>query len=176
MNTAELEEFLHVVLVDRKISGTEKEALVAWLALNVKTEQDRGVARHCAIAVARQTVSDPDSNRVIDCLDDILKVIIPVQLQTHAASGPGTAPERAYFAPGDACLQHIISRFHAARKTIDVCVFTITDDRISRSITDAHNRGVKIRIISDRQKAGDLGSDIEAFSAAGIPVKLDDVH
>ena len=172
MNTAELEEFLHVVLVDRKVSGSEKEALVAWLALNVKTEQDRGVARHSAIAVARKTVSDPDSNRIIDCLDDILKVIVPVQLQENVQTAAGTAPERAYFAPGDACLQHIISRFHGARHSIDVCVFTITDDRISRSILDAHRRGVKLRIISDAEKADDLGSDLRQFADSGIPVKL----
>jgi len=176
MNTVELEAFLHVVMVDRKVSGNEKQALAAWLATNVKSEQDRGVARHTAVEIARQNVSDPDSNHVIDCLDDILKIIVPVQLQSPSSTGPGTAPERAYFAPGDACLQHIVSRFRAAKRTVDVCVFTITDDRISNAIRDAHQRGVNVRIISDRQKATDQGSDILSFETAGIPLKLDDVH
>jgi phosphatidylserine/phosphatidylglycerophosphate/cardiolipin synthase-like enzyme len=176
MNVVELEAFLQVVMVDRKVSGSEKEALAAWLAANVKSEQDRGVARHTAIQVARTSVSDPDSNYVIDCLDDILKIIVPVQLPNHAPTSPGHAPERAYFAPGDACMNHLVSRFKSVRTSADVCVFTITYDRISNAILDAHQRGVKVRIISDRQKATDQGSDILTFENAGIPVKLDDVH
>jgi phosphatidylserine/phosphatidylglycerophosphate/cardiolipin synthase-like enzyme len=63
-----------------------------------------------------------------------------------------------------------------ARRTADVCVYTITDDRISRSILDAHRRGVKIRIISDHDKSFDPGSDIQKFREDGIAVKLDDIH
>jgi cardiolipin hydrolase len=52
-------------------------------------------------------------------------------------------------------------------------VFTITDDRIASAILDAHRRGVAVRVVSDNDKAGDQGSDIERLLAAGIPVRLD---
>ena len=55
-----------------------------------------------------------------------------------------------------------------------MCVFTVTDDRISRAILDAHRRGVKVRIISDNDKQHDAGSDLQKFRAAGIAVKVDD--
>ena len=61
----------------------------------------------------------------------------------------------------------------AAKRTVDVCVFTITDDRISNAILDAHRRGVAVRIISDDLKATEEGSDIARFRAAGIPLRLD---
>lgn len=83
------------------------------------------------------------------------------------------APAEAFFSPGMACLQHLVSRFAAARQTVDVCVFTITDDRISRAILDAHRRGVKLRVITDNDKAYDLGSDIARLQEVGIPVKID---
>jgi cardiolipin hydrolase len=83
---------------------------------------------------------------------------------------------RAFFSPGEQCLQCIIRRFDECRLTADVCVFTITDDRISRSILGAHRRGVTIRILSDSDKWRDLGSDIQEFRAAGIAVKLVEVH
>ncbi|MCA9056002.1 MAG: endonuclease, partial [Planctomycetaceae bacterium] len=51
-----------------------------------------------------------------------------------------------------------------ARETVDVCVFTITDDRITRAILDAHRRRVRIRILSDDDKSGDLGSDVERLA------------
>ena len=80
--------------------------------------------------------------------------------------------DAAFFSPGDACWQHIVHRLSLAHKTADLCVFTITDDRISRAIMDAHRRGVKLRIISDAEKAHDLGSDLQQFTDSGIAVKL----
>jgi len=60
-----------------------------------------------------------------------------------------------------------------ARETVDVCVFTITDNVISDAILSAFRRGVSIRIISDDRKQHDTGSDIRRFVAAGIPVRVD---
>jgi phosphatidylserine/phosphatidylglycerophosphate/cardiolipin synthase-like enzyme len=79
---------------------------------------------------------------------------------------------QAFFSPGEACLQQIVHRFHACRRTADVCVYTITDDRISRSILDAHRRRVAVRLITDAEKQYDLGSDIQRFREAGIAVKF----
>ena len=89
---------------------------------------------------------------------------------------PDEPESRAYFSPGDDCLQQIILRFRECRRTADLCVFTITDDRISRAILDAHRRGIALRVISDIEKAGDLGSDMRQFADAGIVVKLADVR
>ena len=52
-------------------------------------------------------------------------------------------------------------------------VFTITDDRISGALAAAHQRGVKVRIVTDDEKAQDLGSDIQTLHRAGIPVVTD---
>ncbi|MFN6312385.1 MAG: phospholipase D-like domain-containing protein [Planctomyces sp.] len=40
-----------------------------------------------------------------------------------------------------------------ARNSIDLCVLTITDDRLTDSVLAAHQRGVSIRIITDNDKA-----------------------
>jgi cardiolipin hydrolase len=56
---------------------------------------------------------------------------------------------------------------------VDVCVFTITDDTISRAIYDAHRRGVAIRILTDDDKSGDLGSDVVDLDRAGVAVRVD---
>ena len=172
---SELDQLLAQTLADHKLSGGEKQALAEHLARHVTTDQQRGVARHAAFAAAKAAVSDPAAVRVLDWLNDVLKVIVPVQ----AAAGPaaaGAAPERAFFAPGEGCLRQIVARFQAARRSADVCVFTVTDDRISRAVADAHRRGVKVRIITDNEKAHDAGSDVHRLAADGIPVKYDDVR
>ena len=78
-----------------------------------------------------------------------------------------------YFSPGEDCVNHIIDLINEAYNHLDICVFTISDDRISRAIVDAMKNGVDIRIISDNFKIEDSGSDILDLSRVGIPVKLD---
>jgi len=64
----------------------------------------------------------------------------------------------------------------SARKTLEICVFTITDDRFSKVLLDAHKKGVEVRIITDDEKSIDPGSDIEAFLKAGIKLRMDCSH
>ena len=80
---------------------------------------------------------------------------------------------QVYFSPGEECVNHIIDLINEAYNQLDVCVFTISDDRISRAIVDAMKNGVDVRIISDNFKLEDTGSDIEDLCRVGIPVKLD---
>ena len=54
-----------------------------------------------------------------------------------------------------------------------ICVFTITDDRITDNIIDAHGRGVQVRVISDNDKAHDRGSDLSRLRRHGLPVAFD---
>jgi phosphatidylserine/phosphatidylglycerophosphate/cardiolipin synthase-like enzyme len=173
MNPQDLEQFLTQSLADRKLSGGEKSALADWLAKTVKTDQHRGLVRHTAFELARKAVSDPGSAELVEWLEDVMKVIAPLGNQGALAPGsPGS--DEAFFAPGERCLQQIVHRFGQCRRTADVCVFTITDDRITRAILDAHRRGVKVRIISDNEKCHDPGSDIHRLREAGVSVKLDD--
>merc|ERR1719320_1478173 len=71
-------------------------------------------------------------------------------------------------------LNYLISGEH----TLDICVFTITCNKIANAILSEFRSGVRVRIISDNDKANDRGSDINKLVMAGIPVKVDktDVH
>ena len=168
MNAAELDAILRQFLVDHKLSASERQTLMAWAEKNITTEQKRGVARSRLFEAARTAVTDPAAVEVIDFLEAALKVIVPAQ--NTAGSAPSSA---ACFSPGEACLGMIVNHLINARRTIDICVFTITDDRISNTILAAHKRGVKIRIITDNEKAYDAGSDVPRFREAGIPVVVD---
>ena len=57
---------------------------------------------------------------------------------------------------------------------MDICVFTITDNQLTREIIASHSRGLKIRVITDDETSLDLGSDIRRLQEAGIPVLFDD--
>jgi phosphatidylserine/phosphatidylglycerophosphate/cardiolipin synthase-like enzyme len=89
---------------------------------------------------------------------------------------PATSASRAYFSPGEACLSAILGELGRARRAADICVFTITDDRIARAILEAHARRVRVRIITDNDKQYDGGSDIGRLRGAGIALKVDETE
>ncbi|MBJ6117137.1 DUF1669 domain-containing protein [Pontibacter sp. BT310] len=86
---------------------------------------------------------------------------------------PQKITSRAFFSPGDDCLEAIITAIEEAKKTMKICVFTISDDRISEAILRAHQRGLQIRIITDNNKLHDIGSDIRELAARGLEVRID---
>jgi phosphatidylserine/phosphatidylglycerophosphate/cardiolipin synthase-like enzyme len=101
--------------------------------------------------------------------------------EAEATAAKGSALRRGvprtwldvHFSPGDECLIAICRQIEQTERTADVCVFTITDDRISNCLLDAHRRGVKVRIITDNDKALDEGSDVHRLGRAGIEVRED---
>jgi mitochondrial cardiolipin hydrolase len=171
VTVSELEDFLHRTIADRQLSGGEKSAFAEWLANNAQTEQERGVVRHTVFEMARSVSASLDTAQLLEWLEETIKVVLPIS-PAKPNSVVGEAAQ-AFFSPGLACLEQLVHRFTTVRKSIDICVFTITDDRITRAILDAHRRHVTIRIITDNDKAFDLGSDAQQLKGAGIPVKID---
>ncbi len=78
-----------------------------------------------------------------------------------------------YFSPGDDGLNAIKSQIDNAVNSLDVCVFTISDNRISDALVSAHRRGVNVRIITDDHKRHDTGSDVEELKDKKLSIKID---
>jgi mitochondrial cardiolipin hydrolase len=77
------------------------------------------------------------------------------------------------FSPGTDILESISDLLKQAQKTLDICVFTITDERLATEIWNCQQRGIMVRIITDDDKTFDHGSVIKDLNKAGIPVKID---
>lgn len=117
------------------------------------------------IAAAKMAVS-PDSV-VLTRVEEVSRIID----QALVASFPNLA--RVHFNPGEECLQGILKLLKDTTHSVDICVFTITDDSITEAIYRAHKCGKKIRIITDDEKIHAPGSDIIPMATAGIPVAID---
>ena len=78
----------------------------------------------------------------------------------------------AYF--GHACRDKLLETLPATRKTLDICVYTITDNDVANAILKAKNTRVKVRLITDLEKVDALGSDIRYLEKNGIFVKVND--
>ena len=79
----------------------------------------------------------------------------------------------AYFSHTHDLRERVISIIEGAKSKMEISLFTISDNDISKSITQAHSRGVKIRVVTDDEKVMDRGSDIFRIKHSGIPVKID---
>jgi phosphatidylserine/phosphatidylglycerophosphate/cardiolipin synthase-like enzyme len=166
MNPVEVDAILSSILDDRRLTPTERQALQAVLMERRAGEALLTLFRSRAFALARASVKDARSREVISWLEETVEAL-------HAPRTADTSRMEAHFTPGDGPLNAIIQQIQKARGSIDVCVYTVTDDRISRALLDAHRNGVRLRVVGDDDKALDAGSDMERLSAAGIPVRLD---
>lgn len=168
MTPPEFRQVLVQTLADRRLSRSENCALSAALADVRSTPQLLAAYRHTAFELAQDTLHDGvPAGEVVAWLEDVIHALSQIGDET------ASRPPEACFSPGDSCVQRIRGLFQQAKSTADVCVFTITDDRLSDAIIAAHARGVSIRVLTDNEKAYDVGSDIFRFRAAGIATRVD---
>lgn len=162
----ELDRILRHTLSDFRVSRGEKRVLKKLIDEMGLDRQQLSSLRHQAFEIARSEVISPNAGGVLDWLEGVIKI-----LQEHPDEK--AIKSEAHFSPGNKCGERIASLFVTARRSVDVCVFTITDDRISDAILDAHKRGVAIRIVTDNDKSHDFGSDVARLSRHGVPVRVD---
>lgn len=120
-----------------------------------------------AFGLAREAIDATNGTMIVEWLEEVAKV-----LQPSAAEDKEDIAE-AWFSPQGDCPQRIRTLLAQVKQTVEICVFTITDDRLTSAVLEAHGRGVRIRIITDNDKAADLGSDADRFLQAGIDLRVD---
>ena len=170
MNRERMDEALRATLEDHRLSRGEKKALGDLVAEDLHREA-RAIWRGRAFELAKAALATADApgerRAILDWLEEVVKL-----LMREPPTNRGALAE-VLFSPGDACRERIASLLRSATESADICVFTITDDRLAGPILQAHLRGVRVRIVSDDGKSQDLGSDVDRLRDAGVPVRVD---
>ena len=160
-------EFLEKSLEDKKFSRGEKSVLKELLEESADNENHLAWIRHKTFELVKKALKHPHDRDIIEWLEDLMKAL-------NRTTETKESINEAYFFPSHRSLEKLIKWLETARQQLDISVFTITNNEISRVILKLHKKGIKIRIITDDDKSLDLGSDIEDFIQAGIPVRFDD--
>jgi phosphatidylserine/phosphatidylglycerophosphate/cardiolipin synthase-like enzyme len=168
LDVATWDKMLAQTLEDNRLSKTERQALKERLRDAALDDRVRAVLRSRVFEIARQKLDDVRTIPIVDWLEEVSKLLLPF------SGSDGEPFVEAHFSPGVGCVRRIRAMLDGARRKADICVFTITDDRIAEGILAAHRRGTAIRIVTDDDKARDLGSDVLELARAGIPVLVDD--
>lgn len=161
-----LEAILQETFHDQQLTRSENRALKAVLKDLHGHDDTLRFVRNTAFDIARQALKNHDAQVALHWLEDVIKLVDNARPKTEQAY--------ACFSPGQDCLNTLLKLIDQAASSIDICVFTITDNRIDRAIRNAHDRGINIRIITDDDKSMDLGSDVDNLAAYGIRVITDD--
>ena len=131
--------------------------------------------RHQLFALAQERFTTFKDKAVLEWLEEVSALIAsnspapPAEAQT----APVAYPSQVYFSPGMECVEAIQRFIQDARQTLDVCVFTVADDRLTDTLLAAHRRGVRLRLLTDNDKVHDRGSDVEQLHAAGVLTRTD---
>src|SRR4051794_27537689 len=113
----DMERLLRQTLEDRKLSAPERVALSQVLAESHLDSQKVAALRATAFALARESAFDPVSREVIGWLEDVVKLLHPVK--------PGVVASEVLFAPFDDLPARVSRVFGSAKRSADLCVFTI---------------------------------------------------
>lgn len=156
--------------VDGRLSRSERRALRELIEAEVGSNAERDRLRALAFDVARERLSERDAASVLTWIEEVSALLDRQGTQQIETTPPAS---EAWFSPGEGPLDCIRRHIQATRARLDVCVYTITDDRLVRGLESAVRRGVRVRILGDDMKSGDLGSDIERLAYSGAQVRVD---
>lgn len=81
-----------------------------------------------------------------------------------------------YFSPDDGVARQIVSEIRAARMSIEIMAYSLTNDSITRALLDQAAAGVTVRGVFDAdQIRSNTGGDTEQLRRNGIPVREDGI-
>lgn len=170
LSAAELLGQFRQAFADVTLSPAEAQQLRHQLATFAGQGGDVDQLRHEVFLLAKNRFNTFQDKAVVEWLE-AASILLPES--AAEPTPPSLAKPQVYFSPGEECVAAIRGFIHEARHTLDVCVFTVADDRLSAALLVAHQRGVRLRLLTDNDKVLDRGSDVRELHFAGIPVRTD---
>jgi phosphatidylserine/phosphatidylglycerophosphate/cardiolipin synthase-like enzyme len=159
----ELIDYLQRTIADEILSKEEKRTLKSMVHERLLDANQLNFLRGKVFELANAKITPTNYPFVMAWIKAATSALVPST----------TSTTDVFFSPGDACRNTIIQRIDGAIKQLQICVFTISDDSITKSLLAAHRRKVQIKVITDNDKSLDQGSDLDQLARAGIPVKMD---
>lgn len=166
----DIREALRLSIEDGQLSRLERDEVRNWIETANNDSSKRALYQSMAFDLANEAIENKTLPHysALNWLEKVVKALAPIPVPVA-----NSQLTEALFTPEHNCAGRIVELFQSASASVDICVFTITDDRISDAIIRAHRRGVRLRIVTDNDKCFDPGSDIDRFRQAGIGVRID---
>ena len=79
----------------------------------------------------------------------------------------------AVFFPGESHENNVVNMLRTCKYSLDICMFTMTNDKLFEAVEECWNANLDVRIITDDECVKQKGSDVFKLAAIGVPVKTD---
>ena len=132
-------------------------------ALNKLDRVERGELKSRLFTEAKRRGQGGDGLRAIRWLENCFDQIEKNSFRLHDV----------LFSPGQDIPENIAFHMSAAKKSIELCVYTISDELLSKCLKAVKAKGIRVRLITDNNKMRDHGSQIKELAQAGVEVKID---
>jgi phosphatidylserine/phosphatidylglycerophosphate/cardiolipin synthase-like enzyme len=163
--------FLDKALGDARVTRAESRDLRDLLQENGPDADRLALYRSQLFDVIEQRVGNDAAERArLRFVEDVMRALA----RYEAAERGAVVQTEALFFPSEQAHDRLLDILRGVQRTLDICVFTITDDRVVGKIESAIARGARVRVISDDDKSEDRGSDVERIAKLGAEVRLDD--
>ena len=153
---------------DRRLTRTERKDARARMA--DLSDADRLKLVDALFLATADRMLDSKDRETLGWLEDLVRIVI--------SGGPDAPLDRApapwaRFGPEDPMVESVLAFVDGSRKTLDIAVFTLTDDRLSEALAGLHRRGVAVRLLTDNDKSWDRGSDVKRLLEGGLNIRMD---
>ena len=104
----------------------------------------------------------------------ILSAVLPwgALFVVLAATLAGTAsPAEVHFSPDEGIRRHLLHAIRDSRQQIDVAMYQFTSIELAEALTTAKHRGVRVRVLTDQEKATSGGPAIRILREKGIELR-----
>ena len=117
--------------------------------------------------IAKDKMTDEGDKKVLAGLRQM------VRAGEHSLYRPQARYQDAFFFPNMANVAKLVKYISMAKVSIDLSIFSFTNDDLANEIIAAWNRGVSVRIVTDDEAMKGKGADAQRCADAGIPVRTD---
>lgn len=80
---------------------------------------------------------------------------------------------KAYFSPRKNAKDNIVGFIRRTKKSLDIAMYSFTSKSIANVILRAMERGVRIRVVVDKQQAGGRYSEVKRLQSYGVDIRID---
>ena len=77
------------------------------------------------------------------------------------------------FSPGGHCDQVLVGWISRANSTIHVLIYSFTLDDVRDALISAHNRGLDVKVVMEKENVNEPGSEYYNLKTAGVDVRWD---
>lgn len=81
-----------------------------------------------------------------------------------------------YFSPSPRCESRLVDLIENSSENINAVVYSINNDDIVSALKKAHDRGVKVKILTDRLQASGRSSKVRELYDYGVNIRVHSKH